>query len=80
MEFTEDDSKMKDVNLKVQISLVCDGSENINDEVLELISNKQQQKAIDKLERYKADLEKIVDYDDSKLSFHILNRTKFTTT
>jgi hypothetical protein len=73
MDFTDDDKKMKEVNNKVRISLLCDKSELINDKVIDHVNKNEKEKAIDLLEKYINELKEFEDLDEAKLITRLIN-------
>jgi len=79
LEFTENEDNLKDnIDNQVKISLLCTNMEETNTEVLKLIENDKKSEAMSLLESSILELEKYVDLDESKLTFHVLNRAKKT--
>jgi len=76
MNFTEDDSKMKEVNNKVKISLLCDKSDLLNEEVIKFVDKNEKQKAIGLLESYVSECEKFEKLDETGFISSVINQTK----
>jgi hypothetical protein len=76
MDFTDDDSKIKDINNKVKIALLVDKSDYINETVKELTKKNEKVKAIDILQKYIEELKEYEDLDDTKFISNTINDLK----